>query len=353
MKSFYKYSLLVLVCMPVLYSCYRRPLDEECIEYAKIPIGSVWTKADIDPQNVTALFYNRNDGKLALEHRFENSDKVIQSYVNVPIGKYKVVLFNEIRGQINGIGIKGHENLATLEAYLLPDPNPRTRIAGDTYVRQPEVLASVIVDDFEVTREMVVYNHSSGAGAPNPLLEAAINALVGLEPERKVHEFNITVHVKGLNNARMPALVDLRDVAESYNFNTDRNTLIPATEQFTMNNRTYDPGSAKNGTISATVYTLGLLGEQPAETAPQRDQPVLLDFLFVLVDAERTLVNQVVDVTDLIDFLPEGHGAATLELYLELPEALPDVEPEGGGGGSGFDTELIDWDEIDVPLKTH
>ncbi len=351
MRSFYKYSLLVLACMSVLYSCYRRPLDEECIQYAKIPIGSVWTKAHIDPQNVTALFYNRGDGKLALEHRFENSDKVIQSYVNVPVGRYKVVIFNEIRGQINGIGIKGHENLATLEAYLLPDPSPRTRIAGDTYVRQPEVLASVIVDDFEVTQEMAVYTNSSGP--VNPALEASVNALVGLLPERKVHEFNITVHVRGLNNARMPALVDLRGVAESYNFDADRNTLLPATEQFTMNGRTYDPGSVKDGTISTTVYTLGLLGEQPADIDPQRNSPVLLDFLFVLVDKDRTLVNQVVDVTGLIEFLPEGHGATTLKLYLELPEALPDVEPEGGGGGSGFDTELIDWDEIDVPLKTN
>lgn len=349
MRSFYKYSLLALALL-ALYSCYRRPLDEECIQYAKIPIGSEWTKADINPQNVTALFYNRGDGKLALEHRFENNDKVIQSYVNVPVGRYKVVLFNEIRGQINGIGIKGHQNLATLEAYLLPDPNPRTRVAGDTYVRQPEVLASVIVDDFEVTQEMAVYTNSSGP--VNPALEASVNALVGLLPERKVHEFNIMVHVRGLNNARMPALVDLRDVAESYSFDADKNTLLPATEQFTMNGRTYDPGSVKDGTISTTVYTLGLLGEQPADIDPRRDHPVLLDFLFVLVDAERTLVNQVVDVTDLIEFLPEGHGAATLELYLELPEALPDVEPEGGGG-SGFDTELIDWDEIDVPLNVN
>lgn len=352
MRPFYKYSLLALALL-ALYSCYRRPLDEECIQYAKIPIGSVWTKADIDPQNVTALFYNRVDGKLAQEHRFENSDKVIQSYVNVPVGRYKVVLFNEIRGQINGIGIKGHESLSSLEAYLLPDPNPRTRIAGDTYVRQPEVLASVIVDDFEVTREMAVYTNSSSSGPANPALETSVNALVGLLPERKVHEFNITVHVRGLNNARMPALVDLRDVAESYNFDTDRNTLLPATEQFTMNGRTYDAGSVKDGIISTTVYTLGLLGERPADIDPQRDSPVLLDFLFVLVDKDRTLVNQVVDVTDLIEFLPKGHGAATLKLYLELPEALPDVEPEGGGGGSGFETELIDWDEIDVPLKTN
>lgn len=352
MRPFYKYSLLALALL-ALYSCYRRPLDEECIQYAKIPIGSVWTKADIDPQNVTALFYNRVDGKLAQEHRFENSDKVIQSYVNVPVGRYKVVLFNEIRGQINGIGIKGHESLSSLEAYLLPDPNPRTRIAGDTYVRQPEVLASVIVDDFEVTREMAVYTNSSSSGPANPALETSVNALVRLLPERKVHEFNITVHVRGLNNARMPALVDLRDVAESYNFDTDRNTLLPATEQFTMNGRTYDAGSVKDGIISTTVYTLGLLGERPADIDPQRDSPVLLDFLFVLVDKDRTLVNQVVDVTDLIEFLPKGHGAATLKLYLELPEALPDVEPEGGGGGSGFETELIDWDEIDVPLKTN
>jgi len=35
---------------------------------------------------------------------------------------------------------------------------------------------------------------------------------------------------------------------------------------------------------------------------------------------------------------------------VDLPERLPDVEPEGGG--SGFDSELIDWDVIDVPLTS-
>lgn len=357
MKRIAKYSLWLAGTWTFLVSCQRRPLEDGLPGKARIPIGTVWTVAGIKPQNVTALFYNQQDGKLAVEHRFENNDDRIQTYAEVPPGIYTVVLFNEIRGQIRGVGIRGHENLATLEAFALPNPNPNTspslrpglqsRAGSAGYVYEPDMLASVLVPDFEVTCDMVAYTLSPGARA-NPALASAAEALVGLVPERKVHEFDIVAHVVGLKNARMPALVDLQGMAESFGFDAGRNTLTGAVQQFTMNNRTYDAGSNRDGTISAKVYTFGILGEKPASTAPPAAGPVVMDFFFMLVDADKTIVHQQVDVAPLIRYLPQQHGAATLVLDMELPEALHNVDPQGND--SGFDTELIDWDVIDVPL---
>lgn len=323
----------------LLFSCNRRPLEEICEDTALIPIGTVWTQADIKPQNVTALFYSQDDGRLVLEHRFENTPNRIQTYASVPAGKYTVVIFNELRGQIVGVGIRGYENFSTLEAYAIPNPNVRNRSDGNSYVYEPDILASVIVSNFDVTNEMI-----------NQTMKGAIEALVGLVPLRKVHQFNIIAHVKGLNNARMPALVDLLGIAESYSLKGNKNTWIVAAQQFTMNNRTYDGGSRKDGVISETIYTLGFLGEQPSETSLHNDSPVQLDFLFMLVDTEKTLVRQLVDVTSLIRFQAEAYGATTFNLYVELPDPLPDVVPEGSGN-SGFETEIIDWDLIEVPLN--
>lgn len=328
------YSILIGCALLLFGSCERRPLEDVCPGDGLIPIGTVWTVADITPQNVTALFYDQHDGHLVMEHRFENSPNRIQTYADVPAGRYTVVVFNELRGQIRGVGIRGYENLSTLEAYDLPNPDFKNRSNDNDYVYEPDVLASVTVRDFIVRDNE--YNE----------------ALVGLEPLRKVHRFNIVAHVKGLNNARMPALVDLIGVAESYSFSEDRNTGTVATQQFTMNNRVYDDQSKIDGTISTTVYTFGLLNEVPSETNVQIDSPVKLDFLFMLVDAEKTLVRQVVDVTDLIEFQPETHGATTLNVYVELPDRLPDVVPEGGED-SGFGSEVIDWDIIDVPLNAN
>ena len=75
-----------------------------------------------------------------------------------------------------------------------------------------------------------------------------------------------------------------------------------------------------------------------------------MDFFFILKDRDRTVVHQQANVTGLIRYLPGQHGATTLEVEVDLPERLPDVEPEEGG--SGFDSELIDWDVIDVPLTS-
>lgn len=334
-----KYYVLAWSVLLLLFSCNRRPLEEICEDTALIPIGTVWTQADIKPQNVTALFYSQDDGRLVLEHRFENTPNRIQTYASVPAGKYTVVIFNELRGQIVGVGIRGYENFSTLEAYAILNPNVRNRSDGNSYVYEPDILASVIVSNFDVTNEMI-----------NQTMKGAIEALVGLVPLRKVHQFNIIAHVKGLNNARMPALVDLLGIAESYSLKGNKNTWTVAAQQFTMNNRTYDGGSRKDGVISETIYTLGFLGEQPSETSLHNDSPVQLDFLFMLVDTEKTLVRQLVDVTSLIRFQAEAYGATTFNLYVELPDPLPDVVPEGSGN-SGFETEIIDWDLIEVPLN--
>lgn len=348
---YFKYYILVWSILLFLFSCYRRPLEEACGLKALIPIGTVWDKAGIKPQNVTILFYRQNDGKLVLEHRFENTPNRIQTYASVPMGKYTVVVFNELRGQVKGVGIRGHENLSTLEAYAIPDPNARSRSDINSYVYEPDILASIMLYDFDVTNEIVDYSYYYLDGRVlNQSIKESIETLVGLEPLRKVHQFNIVAHVKGLNNARMPALVDLLGIAESYNFKEDKNTQIIAVQQFTMNDRKYDSGAKKDGTISKTIYTFGLLGQKPSETDVPRDSPVQLDFLFMLVDAEKTLVRQLIDVTSLIYFQPETNGATTLNLCVELPNSLPDVVPEGGGN-SGFETEIIDWDIIDVPLN--
>ncbi len=156
---------------------------------------------------------------------------------------YTVVVFNEIRGQLYGVGIRGYENLSTLESYATINSNPTVplRLGDVPYVYEPDILASVTVRDFEVSCAMVRYTQNPEGQTPSPGMQESIEALVGLIPERKVHEVNVTVHVEGLNNARMPALIDLNGMAGAYNFSGDRSTLQAVSQQFTINNRTYNP----------------------------------------------------------------------------------------------------------------
>ena len=87
MKLLYlKYNIVVWSVLLLLFSCHRRPLEELYEDTALIPIGTVWTKADIEPQNVTALFYSQDDGRLVLEHRFEKLQNVFRhTQVYLPV----------------------------------------------------------------------------------------------------------------------------------------------------------------------------------------------------------------------------------------------------------------------------
>lgn len=195
MKRIYNEYTVLMLAVALLFSSCRRPIEEVVDLRAVIPMGTLWEKAGIAPQNVTALFYSKNDGKLVLEHRFENSANRIQTYAYVPEGAYTVVVFNEIRGQLYGVGIRGYENLSTLEAYATINSNPTVPLrSGDVpYVYEPDILASVTVRDFEVSCAMVRYTQNPEGQTPSPGMQESIEALVGLIPERKVHELNVKI----------------------------------------------------------------------------------------------------------------------------------------------------------------
>ena len=319
---------------------------------ALIPIGVDWSALDALPQNVTVLFYNESDGSLAAEHVYEHNAQPIQSYAEVPVGTYTVVVFNEKRDQIDYVGIRGHENLATLEAYAHPNLTARARSVAGQYVNHPDMLAASVVRGVEVTSDMVDYTRArkSASRASDPLLDKAVGMLTGLSAESKVHQMSITLQVAGLNNARMPASADLLNMADSYSFDRNVNSMTPAHHQFTMNNRTYLPGSTTDGVISATITTFGVLGEKHTAADQPAELPIVLDVLFMLVDAKRTVVRQTIDATEQLAFAEHPSGAHTLILDATASDPLPQVVPENATAGSGFGTDLIDWDVVDIPL---
>lgn len=324
-------SVIITLSILSLSSCHRRPLSEPCQDTIQIPVGTLWEKSEVKAQNVTAYFYDNETGELIREHRFENIPQTIQSYVSLPFGSYSVVFHNEIREQIKNVSVRGYENIGTLEFFSHTDPNAKTRAEGDTYLKQPDPMATAIVR-----------NVSIQPGTDN-------KQLLGVVMDQKNSYMYITVHVKGLNNARMPALVDLRNVSSGYFVNSDQPSTVPSTIQFTMNNRTYDEGSATDGTISAIISLHGTLGDRMSVSG-HTQKPVYLDMLFMLIDADKTLVRQTIDVTSLISFAKQVNGSVHLNLNLDLKDTLPEVVPEGSGD-SGFGSDLEDWDSVDIPLE--
>lgn len=331
-----KYLWCILPLL-LLYACDRRPLEEEPSDRVKIPIKIYWDLAGITPKNATVLFY-ASDGSLYKEWRSSSYPTYAEGEVELEQGNYTVVAFNELRDQIDYVRMRGWERLETLEAYVVLNPNPVyqfTSQIGNSYIQvyEPGILAACMTT-IQVTPEMAV-------------TKADLNALTNLHPDRKTAQAKMKVHVRGLNNARMPAIAQLRNMASSYFFATDRNSLSPVTAQFTMNNRTYDAGSNTDGTISANISTFGVLGEwHHIEDTP--DAKFYLDIAFMLVDAEQTIIETSTDITKIIEILVDEKIAVTINIEIDAPP-LPVVKPVGGD--SGFSTDLVDWDKVIIPLE--
>lgn len=334
-----------------LTECERRPLVDELPDTAKIPVVVYWDKADITPQNVTILIY-REDGSLYEEKFFENGGASAKTAIFLETGTYTVVAFNEKRDQIDYVGIRGYGRLSTLEAYATEASssyNTQGRANGETVVNQPGVLAAVDTV-ITVTDEMVSY--SRGRITEDQLTDAdavkqALNSLNGLYPVRKTVEVNITVRISGLNNARMPALAELRNMAGGYFFGTDRNSTKPVTRQFLMNDRTYDEGSLTDGMLTATVRSFGFPGDREHPGSVPGTE-IYLDVNFQLVDADRTMINLSSDVDGHMTVTTDGNGAITIAIDTYHGK-LPDVKPEGSSE-PGMSTELVDWDTVEIPI---
>ena len=333
------YSVLMLVA---LLGCDRRPLEGESICRKAIPIKIYWDLAEISPKNATVMFY-ASDGSLYKEWRSSSYPAYAEGEVELEPGDYTIVAFNELRDQIDYVRMRGWEHLDTFEAYAVLNHNPVYRFTSqsgsqDTQVYEPGILAACTAT-IHVTPEMLAGNAVAST-------KAGVNALTNLHPTRKTAQANMQVHVQGLNNARMPAIAQLRNMASSYFFATDRNSLSPVTAQFTMNNRKYNPGSNTDGTISATISTFGVLGE-PHHTGDTPDANFYLDIAFMLVDAEQTIIETTTDITDIMKIIVDEKIAVTINIEINAPP-LPVVKPVGGD--SGFSTGLVDWDKVIIPL---
>ena len=311
-----------------------------------IPVTIHWDDAGIIPQNVTMLVYNQ-EGQLCKEHLFENKGMTTNTTLSLPVGQYSVVVVNELRDQIDYIHIRGHEHLSTLEAYITQATTvygTKGRANGDQIVHQPGMLATLLTTITVSPQMLMEFNR--GAIITQSLLDE-YHRLSNLRPLLRTVPVEVRVGVKGLHNALMPALAELRNFAGGYLIGQEKNSMTPVTTQFTMNNRQYHQGTETDGTISAGVVTLGLMGNRTT-TDDSLPGGIYLNVWFQLVDSARTQVGFEWNITDKI-VIDTQEKKLSLLIDVSTPEPLPDVQPEGSDD-SGFNSELVDWETEDVQI---
>ena len=219
MKKYIIFSFIIYLSLFNL-SCNRQSVGDCYCYNALIPISVDWSVSELDPQNVSVLFYDEYTGSLVLDHYFENNSNYIQSYVELPNGRYTVLVFNELPGQIKNLNIDDISDFTEIGADGEKQTSVSLPVSDEVYYAQPGYLASIIVYDFEVNDEMSYYTNEfiqfDNFSVDSEDIYEPSRRLMGLVPLRDLSLFKVKIHVDGLDNARLPALFTLRNVSGTY-----------------------------------------------------------------------------------------------------------------------------------------
>jgi hypothetical protein len=257
----------------LLCSCERRPLEDWYRETALIPVHIDWSKSGINVMNnkvtgeihrVSIRFFPK-DGSPAFDRYMEGD--VVDGEIDVPIGKYSVVVFNESIYDpywSDAIAFSDVNSYVNFAAGVLPFDAKQRELQfpfyklhpGETFIVEPLKLASWSLDDFEVTEAMVIWSsrpheQQTSAGSPDDT-----DALTSVVMRPLIRTASVTVHVKNLRSAQaIPAAV--RGFASRIYMASARTMQTPSTHLFLLNERRWDNASQTDGIVHKSFLTFG------------------------------------------------------------------------------------------------
>jgi hypothetical protein len=242
-------------------SCVRESWDETCLDVRSVPIPVRidWSRSGINTANertteavdrVSIRFFPL-DGSPAFD-RYLDTD-VIEGTIDVPPGRYAVVVFNESiydEAWWDGrIRFADTESYAGFAAHAVPYdealreqrfPHYRHR-QGERIAVEPLPLASWSLDELEVTPQ-------------TPVRAAESGALSRIVMRPLTHRADIEVRVENLASAH--SIHGARQGFASTVYMASGRTADPSTGLFTLNGRRYE-SDGPNGTVHASFLTFG------------------------------------------------------------------------------------------------
>ncbi len=362
--SMIHYPLSIIAAVLLLFSCHRRPLELLLVDTCAIPVTIDWeSKARLTPGEDTEDLYRASvwffakdgtvfaDGSTYKEFRL---DDPAGGEVELPVGRYAVLVFNNSVDEFSSnVGFRGTDRYDTFEYYVCNAS--ASRFAGNNPVLEPDILAAWRLDDYEVTREMVIQHHQ--LEVPLTAEEAAkaeedLKRLLNLVPERLTYEVHTIAHVEYVRSARSAQAV-LHGMAHTVRLASRQVSATPSSFTFAMNNRRFDDEDSPHGTVEARYRTLGLLADGGA--------PYRVDLSFTLTEAYEGSTTYPTPPAPPFRFDVAGQVRQPvyddeetdirirlgLGLYADDEIILPNLVP------GAFSPSVDDWGEefpIDIPI---
>lgn len=325
--------------LALLSSCNHKELCYSHPHTGRVRIDVDWSEfPEEQPTGMTVMAFPADGGKPMTVL----SNNLSHVYVNLEAGLYHTLCFNQSTTEFGSFTFRGMESWADAEVVGTQVSSRwyTTRADGERVITEPEWLGTDNETEVRVTDEMVEATGSHHGTTPVAPKDYVISTLY---PQNIIWTMYVKVHIPGGVYNLRSARAAMDGMAEGVKFSTLRRkdeSVTHLLEEWTL---VVDSDDPVKGTLTSSFKCFGLPGSHSAN--PQENE-FLLSML--LVDG-KTQVDVPFEVGHRIEKAMDG----SLKLYLELtlPEALPDVKPEGGGS-SGFDAVVEDWgDEIEHEIE--
>lgn len=370
--------IVVLTAIVSVVSCtkdYDFGFKELCFYHphtAPVKVKVDWSKfRHIEkPTGMTVYAYPLNPDEDLFRFVSHNLDAVT---LDLKAGYFHAFVFNQSDSEYATLEFYNLEDFENAEARVVQVKSNwySTRTPDTKLGAEPEWLAIDCLQNIEVTEEMVEIAEQEYLLARQEAARARAEAKrktdtkaptkitktqheVGtLVPTSIIKNVDIYIHIESMNYLRS-ALGAIEDMAEGCYISSGETTegLVTHTIeswQFVWDKDADGNENFINGAIKATLSTFGI----PAgHTGLDEENNLYVKLLLVdnetMLDMNFPIGEQLSKINEYDGTqLDENGNPIWPEVHVYWPEALPEVEPVGGGSGGGFDVGVSDWgDEI-------
>lgn len=332
MNRAFGYLISGLLLLSTIQSCKRQDL---CNPYSQNENSSIhlsvdWSESGIevdDINNLSIYAYPESGGDPYLKV----SGDVESAYLNLPVGLYTLLVFNDIVGDLSGLYFQSIESYDEARIEMIEqqkrDDFYYDLLENQIFVEPQTPLAAWRMESFEVTPEMVSCGY---CGEEKGDVEVDLDVV----PNQVTTPCKVIIGVENLNNAHFIQCVMSGFAQGIYLENEERITNSEVDNLYGINfvKGHFDPSSETDGEVEATLTTFG--------KSPLEDQKYELVIDVILNSGELLTFTR--DVTDQVKAQDNS------EIVIDLTSDDDKITlPDGQGMGFGVD-EWGDRESVDL-----
>ena len=348
MRNIFARLVLAFSVLTAAVSCEHKELCYYHPHTAPIRVNVDWSLFPMDtPTGMTAFAFPFMDDDVDY-YKFV-SHNIRNITLDLEAGFFNALVFNQDAAEYGTIEFFNLGSYDKAEARIVPTKSTNwytTKLPDTKVYSEPEWLAVGVVENVEVTEEMVQRAEEEFLANRKPQITRAsktINDVATVYPISVTKQIQFKIFCEGLYNLRsVRASIDgLAEGCVLYSRETTSGKVTHTIEEWDVNEFPHDIVS---GHLESKLCTFGI----PSGHKGNPEENVLS--LHLLLVDNKTVLDYEYPIGDILAMFNELDGLdgqiQNVLVELAVPERLPDVEPVGGVGG-GFDVAVDDWgDEI-------